>query len=126
MVTKGFQQLMAEAVSAVEQMSPADALALQAGEGAVFIDVREPHEVEQGRIPNALHVPRAFLEMMADPAMPAHNPAFSSGRQLVVYCGSGARSALAAKALTDMGLDKVANLSGGIQGWMQSGGPVER
>lgn len=126
MVSKGFQQLIAEAVSAVEQMAPAEAIELQSSEGAAFIDVREPHEVEQARIPGSLHVPRGLLEMVADPAMPAHNPVFSSGRQLVVYCAGGGRSALAAKALADMGLDNVANLSGGIQGWMQSGGSVER
>lgn len=126
MVTKDFQQLMAAAVSAVEQISSVQAIGLHGDEGAVFIDVREPQEVQQARIPGSLHAPRGFLELMADPAMPQHNPVFASGRQLVVYCASGGRSALAAKALKDMGLDNVTNLTGGMQGWMQSGGPLEQ
>ena len=50
----------------------------------------------------------------------------ASGKRLVVYCASGGRSALAAKTLKDMGIDKVANLRGGFTAWQQSGGAIER
>jgi rhodanese-related sulfurtransferase len=55
-----------------------------------------------------------------------HNPAFTSGKRLILYCGSGARSALAGKTLHDMGLGNLANLASGIQGWLQAGGELER
>ncbi len=54
-----------------------------------------------------------------------HNPVFTSGKQLILYCGSGTRSALAGKTLHDMGLSKIVNLAGGIQGWLQAGGDLE-
>jgi rhodanese-related sulfurtransferase len=54
-----------------------------------------------------------------------HNSVFTSGKQLILYCGSGTRSALAGKTLHDMGLSKIVNLAGGIQGWLQAGGNLE-
>jgi rhodanese-related sulfurtransferase len=64
------------------------------------------------------------LEFIADPEGPMHNPAFASGRRLVVFCGSGGRSVLAGKTLHEMGLRNVANLAGGFQAWVQAGGEV--
>jgi rhodanese-related sulfurtransferase len=55
-----------------------------------------------------------------------HDPALASGKRVIVYCGSGGRAALAAKTLVDMGVGQVANLVGGFQAWVQSGGDVER
>jgi rhodanese-related sulfurtransferase len=66
------------------------------------------------------------LEFIADPQGPMHNPALAAGKRVIVYCGSGGRSALAAKTLVDMGVGQVANLVGGFQAWVQSGGDVER
>ena len=78
-----------------------------------------------GAIAGAVAAPRGFLEFIADPTSPMHNPALSSGKRLVVYCASGGRSALATKTLQDMGYAEVANLTGGYQAWTGTGGPTE-
>ena len=124
MVTKGFKDLMAEANAAIEVVSAQDAAALLGRDDVVFIDVREAHERAKGTIPTSVHAPRGFLEFIADPEGPMHHPAFASGRKLVVFCGSGGRSTLAAKTLTDMGIADVVNLTGGFQAWVQAGGEV--
>ena len=96
MVTKGFRDLMAEANAVIDQISVHDAQAKHGSDDVVFVDVREQHEWANGHIPGAVHAPRGFLEFIADPAGPMHNPALASGKQLIVFCGSGGRSALAA------------------------------
>ncbi len=117
MLKRGVKQLVAEANAEVETLSVADALKLAGDPDTVFVDVR-------GGIKGSVHVPRGFLEFQADPESPAHNPALSSGKKLVLYCASGGRSALAAKTLQDMGLRRVAHLAGGFSAWQQAGGPV--
>ena len=124
MVTKGFQAMLAEANGEVDAITVKDAKALLASDDVVFIDVREQHERDAGTIPTSVHAPRGFLEFIADPAGPMHHPAFASGRQLVIFCGSGGRSALASKTLQDMGIGRVVNLVGGFQAWVQGGGEV--
>lgn len=126
MAIKGFQTLMAEANTVIPSITSDDAKALHENGEAVFVDVREQHEIQQARIPGSTAAPRGFLEFVADPAAPNHNPALSSGKQLVVYCASGGRSLLAAMTLRAMGYEDVVNLAGGIQGWAQGGGPLEQ
>ena len=126
MVNKGFKQLLAEANAVIDSVSVHDALELLAGDQGTFVDVRESQERMQGYIPGSVHAPRGFLEFIADPEGPSHDPAFTAGKRLVVYCGSGGRSALAAKTLNEMGFQEVTNLVGGIQAWSQAGGPIER
>jgi rhodanese-related sulfurtransferase len=119
--------LVAEANARVETLSVAEAKPLLGSDDVVFIDVRDGAELARnGKIPGAVHAPRAFLEFHADPASPSHKPELASGKRLVVYCGSGARSALAARTLRDMGLERVANLLGGFTAWQQEGGAIER
>ena len=126
METKGVRQLLMEANDAVETMGAQEALELLGQEDVVFVDVRESHERAQGFVPGSIHAPRGFLEFVADPEGPMHNPAFTSGKRLILYCGSGTRSALAGKTLCDMGLSNLFNLAGGAQAWLQAGGPWER
>ncbi len=126
MVTKGVRQLLMEANDAAETIGAPEALELVGQEDVVFVDVRESHERAQGFVPGSIHAPRGFLEFIADPGGPMHNPAFTSGKRLILYGGSGTRSALAGKTLCDMGLSNLANLAGGIQAWLQAGGPLER
>ena len=95
------------------------------GGDAVFVDVRERAEHSAGAIAGAVAAPRGFLEFIADPASPMHNPALSAGKRLVIYCASGGRSALATKTLQDMGYSQVANLTGGFQAWIEASGPTE-
>ena len=124
MTTKGLQELITEASAVVESIDSAQAADLLGKETVVFVDVRESDERRQGYIPGSIHVPRGFLEFIVDPSAPAHNPALSSGKTLVVYCASGMRSLLSAKTLQDMGIEKVYNLSGGMHSWSKGGGAL--
>lgn len=126
MLTKGFKDLLAEANAVVDVIAVHDAVDLHGGDGVVFVDVRESDERAQGTIPDSIHAPRGFIEFIADPAGPIHNPAFVSGKKLVLFCGTGARSAMAAKTLMDMGFSNVVNMAGGIQAWSRAGGVVSR
>ena len=124
MVTPSMQ-LIGEALAEVASISVDEALGLAGGEDTVFVDVRERAEHAAGAITGAVAAPRGFLEFIADPASPMHNPALSAGKRLVIYCASGGRSALATKTLQDMGYAEVANLTGGFQAWSEAGGPTE-
>ena len=124
MVTPSMQ-LIGEALAEVASISVDEALELAGGEDTVFVDVRERAEHAAGAITGAVAAPRGFLEFIADPASPMHNPALSAGKRLVIYCASGGRSALATKTLQDMGYAEVANLTGGFQAWTEAGGPTE-
>jgi rhodanese-related sulfurtransferase len=126
-VVKRAAELIAEANAAVGTVDVEEAKQLLGKDDVVFVDVREGAELAtQGKIPGAVHAPRGHLEFFADPTAPRHLPELASGKRLVVYCASGGRSALAAKTLKDMGIDRVANLRGGFTAWQQSGGAIER
>ena len=93
---------MAQASKEIETL-PAEVASKLAGQpGVVFVDVRESEELQKtGTLKGAMHVPRGFLEFQADPESPLHESQLSSGQKLVLYCGSGSRSALATKTLQD-------------------------
>ena len=93
-----------------------------------LLDIREAEEVAaEGSIPGAVHVPRGLLEFRLDPASPWVDASLTTGvQEWVLYCGVGWRSALAAKALQDMGLHGVSHLGGGFQAWLAAGGAVQR
>jgi rhodanese-related sulfurtransferase len=126
-MVKRAAEMVAEANAAVGTLTVEQAKRLVGEEDVVFVDVREGAELAaRGKIPGAVHASRSHLEFYADPSAPAHKPELGSGKRLVVYCGSGGRSALAAKTLKDMGIDNVANLLGGFTAWQQAGGEIER
>ncbi len=126
MVTRGFRQMLAEANAVIETISVHDAQALVGDADVVFVDVRETVERQaSGGIKDAVHAPRGFLEIIADPESPMHNGSLASGKRLVLYCGTGGRSALAAKTLMDMGLEKVCHIAGGYAAWVEAGGPTD-
>lgn len=122
---KGFKELLAEANAAIDTLSVEDALAMVDDDDVVLVDVRETDEHQRGAIRHSVHAPRGFLEFIVDPEGPMHNPALASGKHLVLYCGSGGRSALAAKTLKDMGVEKVSHIAGGFAAWQEAGGPTE-
>ncbi len=126
MITRGFRQMLAEANAMIETISVHDAQALVGDADVVFVDVRETVERQaSGAIKDSVHAPRGFLEVIADPESPMHNGSLASGKRLVLYCGSGGRSALAAKTLMDMGLEKVCHIAGGYGAWVEAGGPTD-
>ncbi len=126
MITRGFRQMLAEANAMIETISVHDAQALVGDADVVFVDVRETVERQaSGAIKDSVHAPRGFLEIIADPESPMHNGSLASGKRLVLYCGSGGRSALSAKTLIDMGLEKVCHIAGGYGAWVEAGGPTD-
>lgn len=123
---KGAMDLVQEAKSQVENLTPEQVQSeVQSGD-AVLVDLREPQELETtGMIPGAIHAPRGMLEFYADPSLPYHRDEFQPDKRIIVHCASGGRSALAAKTLQDMGYTNVAHLDGGIKAWQEEGRPTE-
>jgi molybdopterin/thiamine biosynthesis adenylyltransferase/rhodanese-related sulfurtransferase len=116
---KTLKDMLAEARAVIPEQGPAELKRrLDAGEAVVVVDVRDPDEHRDGHIEGSTNISRGFLEfriatVAGDPATP-----------LVLYCQSGLRSMLAAKALHELGYQNVVNLQGGFQKWAQSGLPV--
>lgn len=118
--------LVADAEARVETIDVETAKTLLDDDAWLFVDLRDPRELAKlGTIPGAFRAPRGMLEFWVDPESPYAKPALDDGRRLLLYCGSGWRSALAAAALQDMGRDDVAHLGGGFSAWQAAGGAVE-
>ena len=125
-ITRTIKQMVAEANEHVEEISIADARELVGRDDVLFIDIRDIREVAKtGRITGARHVPRGMLEMWIDPDTPYHREFFAEERNFIFYCAGAWRSALAARTAQDMGLNPVAHLEGGINAWIEAGGPID-
>ncbi len=125
-ITKGIAQLCAEAEAAIETWPVDKAMEHLEDDAVVFVDLRDVRELwREGTIPGALHVPRGMLEFWVDPESPYARDVFQSGKRFVLFCNMGWRSALAAKAVRDMGLAPVSHIGGGFTAWREAGGPVE-
>ena len=118
--------LVERARARIEGLTPAQVRdELDAGE-AVVLDIRDVRERwREGAVPGARHVPRGMLEFWADPDSPYHKEWLSPDRRTVLYCAGGARSALAAEALEQIGYRDVAHLESGFGGWRDDGQEVE-
>ena len=125
-IAKGVRQLVAEADAAVETVTVAEARERQA-RGAVIVDLRDIRErAREGFIPGAFHAPRGMIEFWVDPDSPYFKDIFGSGREFIFHCASGWRSALATKAVRDMGLAPVSHIGGGFGAWKKAGAPVTK
>lgn len=126
MITKGYQQLLDEANAVVEAMTPEQVLAGDGGGDLILVDLRDVRELDrEGMIPDAVHAPRGMLEFWVDPDCKYHRQVFNQpDKTFLLYCASAWRSALAAKALMEMGMDNVKHLAGGFGAWKQAGGPI--
>ena len=129
---KTTRQLVDEALAQVQTIDVDELRARLAAPGSCrlglrLLDIREAEEIAtEGSIPGAVHVPRGLLEFRLDPTSPWGDAGLTTGgQQWVLYCGVGWRSALAAKALQDMGLTGVSHLGGGFRAWQAAGGAVE-
>ena len=98
------------------------------GADTVFIDIREPLEFRRGHIPGAVHLPRGMLEFdlhnvvarcRKDMNMPPEE------QPIVLYCGTGGRSALAALTAESLGYKNVRSMAGGIVAWSQAQLPID-
>ena len=118
MLKTGFKKLLAEANALIKTVSVQDMDFVLDDEDTVLVDVRETVERENdGLIPGSVHASRGLLEFQADPESPSYNAALDPELRLILYCGTGGRSALAAKTLVDMGYSDVASLAGGYAAW---------
>ncbi len=116
------KQLVSEANALVESLPPEEAARLVGNSDIQFVDIREPAEVaKSGLVAGAVNVPRGLLEFQIDPESPTHNAKLAAGSRLVLYCGSGARSALAAKSLKEMGVENVVHVPGGFSALKEVG-----
>ena len=129
-MAKTLADFVAEAKAVIREVAPEEArriLDAPGLEGWHFVDVREPDEYAAGRIPVARSSPRGFLEVKADPSHPKHDPWLQDrSRPLILYCGGGVRSALAARTLQEMGFERVVSLAEGWAGWSGRNYPIER
>ena len=106
-------ELVAKANQTVPKVAPEEARALMGRPDVLVVDVRDPPEVAaSGKLKGAVNVSRGMLEFRADPASPYHDKAFDPGKTVLLYCGAGARAALAGAALQALGYADVRNLGG--------------
>ncbi|MBV1889483.1 MAG: rhodanese-like domain-containing protein [Gammaproteobacteria bacterium] len=124
---KSIKTLVADAQALIETISAEEAITLAQQEDVELIDIRDIRELHrEGKIPGANHSPRGMLEFWVDHESPYHKPLFASGKRFILYCASGWRSALATRALQEMGLKPICHIEGGFNGWKQAGGDVEQ
>jgi rhodanese-related sulfurtransferase len=116
---KTYQDLLADTKSRIREITVKDAFALRHTTGdVVFLDVRDPHEYNLGKIPGAVTISRGNLEKNVEAQVPRE-------KSVVVYCANGNRSAFAAEVLGVMGYQTVRSLREGFSGWVAEGGEVE-
>jgi rhodanese-related sulfurtransferase len=92
---------------------------LERGASFHLVDVREESEYARGRIPGAMHLGKGVIERDIEARIP------DPQAEIVLYCGGGYRSALAADALQQMGYTQVVSMDGGWRGWTEAGYPTE-
>lgn len=118
--TPGFLKIVNDAKSRIKECTIDEMRARQAkGEKFLLIDVREESEWTAGHIPGAEHLGKGIIERDAETKIP------DLTTPLVLYCGGGFRSALAADNLQKMGYTNVISMDGGIRGWKEKGLPLE-
>ena len=116
--TEGFLRLVDDAKSRVLEVNVEQTLE-RVRAGARLIDVREDNEWQRGHAAGAEHMGRGIIERDIEREVPDH------GAELILYCGGGYRSALAADNLQRMGYTNVYSLAGGWKAWRDAGAPVE-
>jgi phage shock protein E len=111
-----FTKLVDEAKKEIKEIDVAELRRMIERGGFTLIDVREPQEVVRGKIEGAVPIPRGVLELQIDQVTSNFE------EPIVLYCGGGNRSALAAQSLKKMGFNNVRSLIGGWRAWTESGG----
>lgn len=114
----GFLKLTDDARAAISEVDVAEARGRQA-QGATLVDVREDREWDEGHALGAIHLGKGVIERDIEKEVPDKNA------ELILYCGGGFRSALAARALGEMGYRNVTSMAGGWRAWQAEGGETE-
>jgi len=118
--SEAFEKLCEDARSRVREVTAAEVKRkLDAGEQFRFIDVREDHEWQKDHAAGAEHLGRGIIERDIEKVAPEKTA------EIVLYCGGGFRSALAADNLQKMGYTNVLSMAGGIKAWREAGYPLE-
>jgi rhodanese-related sulfurtransferase len=116
-----FLKLVEEAKSRVRELTVSEVKAkLDRRQQFTLVDVREDHEWAAGHLPQAVHLGKGILERDAEAKLP------DPQAEIVLYCGGGFRSALAADALQRMGYTNVYSMDGGFRGWKEAGHHIEQ
>lgn len=124
-ITKGFRQLVDEAMAQVKTYSVDEARARRDDPKVQIVDIRDVRELERdGIVPGAFHAPRGMIEFWVDPASPYYKPIFGTPKEFIFFCAGGLRSALTTKTVKDMGLESVAHIEGGFSAWKAAGAPT--
>ena len=117
----GFLNLVNDAKTRVKETNvPEVKKRLDAGEKFVLVDTREDNEWARGHLPGAIHLSKGIIERDIEAAVP------DKSAEIILYCGGGFRSALAADNLQKMGYNKVISMDGGWRVWTEAGFPVEK
>ena len=117
----GFVKLVEDARRRIRECTVGDVkMKLDRGERFHFIDVREDNEFAVDHAKGALHLGRGILERDIETVIP------DKRAEIVLYCGGGYRSALAAQNLKKMGYSNVASMDGGIRAWREAGYPIAK
>ena len=119
--SEGFLKIVTDAKSRVRELTIPQVVEKQKrGEKFHFVDVREDSEWEKGRAQGAQHIGKGVIERDIESLIPDHKA------EIILYCGGGFRSALAADNLQKMGYTNVFSMDGGIRGWRDLGLPEEK
>jgi rhodanese-related sulfurtransferase len=117
----GFLKIVADAKKRVRETNVDEIKArMDRGQKFILIDVREESEFAKDHLPGAIHMGKGVIERDIESRVP------DTGTSLVLYCGGGFRSALAADNLQKMGYTNVLSMDGGIRGWREKGFPLTR
>ena len=122
MTIKSIQTLVSEAMQEIKTINADEALKMVEENNCNLIDIRDASELESaGKVENSVHVPRGVLEICMDP----NSALFKQGvldqnKEMVLFCAGGVRSALAVKALKNMGYEKISHIEGGFGAISQS------
>ena len=122
MNVKSIQTLVAEAMQEIKTINSDEALKMVKDNNCNLIDIRDARELEStGKVENSVHIPRGMLEIYLDP----NSTLFQQGildknKEMVLFCAGGIRSALAVKALKNMGYEKISHIEGGFGAISQS------
>ena len=117
--SEGFLKVVNDAKSRVREVTVAETQArTQQNRDAKLIDVREDNEWEAGHAAGAIHLGKGIIERDVETTVPDKNA------ELILYCGGGYRSALAADALQKMGYTNVFSMAGGWKAWKEAGGEI--
>ena len=122
MTIKSIQTLFSEAMQEIKTINADEALKMVEENNCNLIDIREGNELEStGKVENSVHIPRGKLEIYLDP----NSAMFQQGvldqnKETVLFCAGGVRSALAVKALKNMGYEKISHIEGGFSSIGQS------